>query len=224
MHCDLRELCKTKIMFSSPWANANSWECINETSAMPLSRTLDDIIADRKNGIQPVSNSDDIAALTVKDMTVKYKDLKNTLSQLLQEIDKSEERRKKIESDIDTLKKILLKELYLYDKETMQLLDKAVAKSMEMIAALDIPTKRAVYTNHREILANYQALIKEAQSEHGNSTEHMCSICFDEEPSHVITPCGHVMCGTCKTKMNDGRGRVCHVCRGSIRDIIKFYL
>lgn len=212
-------------MFDSQFADASSWEGVsNDSTYVQTSRDLDEYIAIRENMMKLDDNKDDISTLSLKELLTRYKDVKSGMKQLLQDINQAEEKRKKIEDNISTVRRILLNDFYLENNETMQLLDKAVANSQDLIKALDIPTKRALYDKHRVIIANFQDLLQEAQKETEANTERTCSICFEEQPSHVITPCGHVMCGTCKTKMNDGRARVCHVCRGYIRDFIKFYL
>lgn len=221
------------------WANATSWESpIDAPSFSSLiseeTRGLDGDIADDLNKMIALrdgmtnekmvldSQYDDFTKMPVKDLLMRYKDLKRVISNLLHDITNAEEKEKSIKDDLNIVCKILLNGFGLNDSDTMQLVDKANVKAKEIIEALQISHKRDLYLKHRKTVARIQELIYEAHTDKEEKIEHKCSICLDNPPSYVIAPCGHVMCNCCKSLRS--KATSCHICRGSIRDVFKFYL
>jgi hypothetical protein len=49
--------------------------------------------------------------------------------------------------------------------------------------------------------------------------EPLCNICFEEQISYVITPCGHTYCGTCIKKQISQ----CYICRGNVKDRVRLF-
>ena len=49
----------------------------------------------------------------------------------------------------------------------------------------------------------------------GDNWDHICTICMENQLEVVMVPCGHVPCGSCLTRLLDGKG-VCHMCRSTI--------
>lgn len=221
------------------WANANSWESpIDAPSFSSLNseetRGLGGDVADDLSKMIALregmandkmvldSQHDDFTKMPVKDLFMRYKDLKRVVSNLLHEITTAEEKERSIKDDLNTAKKMLLNVFGIYDSDTIQLLDKADAKAKETIDALGISQKRDLYLKHRKTVATIQELIYESRPDKEEKIEHMCSICLENPPNYVISPCGHVMCNCCKSLRS--KATSCHICRGSIRDVFKFYL
>ncbi len=51
-----------------------------------------------------------------------------------------------------------------------------------------------------------------------NTTDNVCSICFDNIPSTMIkTHCNHLFCSECITKAIDYNGKLCPICRNEFR-------
>jgi hypothetical protein len=48
--------------------------------------------------------------------------------------------------------------------------------------------------------------------------ERLCKICFEEEYSAILYPCGHMLCETCGRQMVD-----CPICRTRVVDVVKVY-
>lgn len=212
-------------MIPSGWAEAGSWETVDGAStSMTMDRDLNDFIAMRDAMLENQKTITDVATLSVRDFLKRYKEVKRVVAQLLQEIDDAENKRRDIEEKLSTVRNLLMKEFYIEDDmESRKFFDKANTKSHELIKALDIPGKKAMYEEYRKVLADFQELLLEVQSQNEEPVERMCGICFDETPSHVVTPCGHVICGSCKDRLG-ARDRTCHACRGPVHSIIKFYL
>ena len=87
---------------------------------------------------------------------------------------------------------------------------------LERVIELESNNRKLQTSANDEKKARIEAemLLKEAQS------THMCSICESEEVSHVMVPCGHMLCGTCESKV----GSKCFYCRLAIQKKIRFYL
>lgn len=87
---------------------------------------------------------------------------------------------------------------------------------LERVIELESSNRRLLITANDEKKARIEAetSLKDAQS------THMCSICETEEVSHVMVPCGHMLCGTCESKV----GSKCFYCRLTIQKKIRFYL
>lgn len=87
---------------------------------------------------------------------------------------------------------------------------------LERVIELESSNRRLLTTANDEKKARIEAetSLKDAQS------THMCSICETEEVSHVMVPCGHMLCGTCESKV----GSKCFYCRLTIQKKIRFYL
>lgn len=87
---------------------------------------------------------------------------------------------------------------------------------LERVIELESSNRKLLTLANDERKARMEAeiLLKEAQS------THMCSICESEEVSHVMVPCGHMLCGSCEGKV----GSKCFYCRVSIQKKIRFYL
>lgn len=87
---------------------------------------------------------------------------------------------------------------------------------LERVIELESSNRKLLTLANDEKKARMEAeiLLKEAQS------THMCSICESEEVSHVMVPCGHMLCGSCEGKV----GSKCFYCRVSIQKKIRFYL
>ena len=55
-----------------------------------------------------------------------------------------------------------------------------------------------------------------------NISPTICSICMENQVGYYIVPCGHTMCGQCKT--NTERNKKCHYCRQEKTNVCKLYL
>ena len=51
----------------------------------------------------------------------------------------------------------------------------------------------------------------------------VCNICYENQVTHFINPCGHTICGDCKDKMPFGNDN-CHICREKIKKYFKLFL
>ena len=58
-----------------------------------------------------------------------------------------------------------------------------------------------------------------SRSIHSVENEPFCGICFIEQVSYALSPCGHTYCQTCMRK----QGSACFICRGNIRDKVRIY-
>jgi hypothetical protein len=54
---------------------------------------------------------------------------------------------------------------------------------------------------------------------HSIENEPLCGICFKENVSYTISPCGHTYCLSCSRRQSS----TCFICRGSIRDKIRIF-
>jgi len=49
-----------------------------------------------------------------------------------------------------------------------------------------------------------------------------CNICYENQVTHFINPCGHTICNECKIKIAH-RNTSCHICRNKINNYFKLY-
>lgn len=207
------------------WADASTWskpdEQISQADWSKLDppsneNRLDALIAQRKTMLQ---ETEDMEKMPIKELLLRFKDLKKTIVALKQDLDAAEDTRKSILGNMDTVSNILLLKMDLTDEVTLQLIDKAKETTQQQIDALNIPRKRAIYERNRKLFTAIQELIRENQTE---DMANSCGICYENTANHVITSCGHVLCGVCKEKVY--RKGECHICRTAIRTIIQFYI
>jgi hypothetical protein len=128
-----------------------------------------------------------------------------------------------LRSKLDKLDSIQTKLIGLFDIETndeYQGLMESVEKYLGSIYK-----ENQIETDFKALLSAYRrfALLREAIDQlrypYKAETDPMCSICIQEPVSFVISPCGHTFCSSCIKRQNSH----CFMCRGNIKDRIKFY-
>lgn len=76
------------------------------------------------------------------------------------------------------------------------------------------------YMNSRKKMLSYIEFVKFINKDNLGST---CSLCFSNQVNHYMNPCGHTLCGSCKTNLNIKNYDNCVFCRKQIVSINSLY-
>lgn len=87
----------------------------------------------------------------------------------------------------------------------------------ERIAELDTRNKRL----ERDLVMEREQLAQSMQTIQQTTAALRCTICFAQDVTHVMIPCGHTICETCCGML---RGSRCPHCRRAIQSRLRFYL
>lgn len=210
------------------WASATSWELDTTPDTVPFNvlhtstQDLDELAAIRRKEIEGQDPSQDLSLLPAKELLIRFKDLKFKAANLMKNIENAEDVEKQMLEKLNTLKKFL-HDIKLTDDDTHQMIEKANEKVRLLVEDLKISHMKNEYEQCRKALAIIHELVRDSNIiTGGEAIDHTCPICFNEPPTYVNTPCGHVICVKCKDHVCNTR--VCHLCRTNVRDTIKLFL
>jgi hypothetical protein len=88
---------------------------------------------------------------------------------------------------------------------------------MDRILELDAANKRL----QNDLVQERQSLLEASNLQRRTQAAMKCQICLTNEVSHVLTPCGHTLCGPCSSQLPQQK---CPYCRGRIQNAVKFFL
>lgn len=209
------------------WASATSWELDTTPDSVPFTvlhtstQALDELAAIRRKEIDGEEPSQDFSLLPAKELLIRFKDLKFKAANLLKNIENAEDKEKQMLEKLNTFKKIL-DDIKLTDDDTHHMIKKVNEKVRLFVEDLKISHMKNEYEQCRKALALIHELVRDSNIiTGGEAINHTCPICFNEPPMYVNTPCGHVICGTCRDRV---RNRVCHLCRTNVHATIKLFL
>jgi hypothetical protein len=90
-----------------------------------------------------------------------------------------------------------------------------------MIERLNLPSLQTQLNEADKYYKTMVPLLREMQEELGEDMKpNTCPICFTNEITHAIVPCGHTICGSCKNKLRLS----CFTCRCHVDTTVKLFL
>jgi len=165
---------------------------------------------------------DDVKLPNTVEFCTQYNRFKNEEKILAEQLNIAE---KKISEINDNQEKILkaLRELGV-NTDTFEMIQSIILPhTKELIEKYNIQDTMCRLKELQDKIAIYLVLLTEVKNEFFTETKDIdnwtCSICYDSKIDHVITSCGHTLCGKCKIKIKDK----CFVCRKNIDQVIKLF-
>ena len=162
----------------------------------------------------------DPSLYNIKEFADNFKEIKAKLKAIQDVIDNLEKQRDMIRLAYEDVYKKLTGFFAISD--TSDLLRTLQSKAAEMITRLDLDK---YYEEKNKMLAYYKAavpLLEQVKQEFFGEAipTANCPICYEKNVTHMMYPCGHTLCDSCKKKVTNS----CFVCRASVNTIAKIYL
>ena len=115
---------------------------------------------------------------------------------------------------VNCINDLLSNQLVLEDPSFKELL---LSKQEEYSRILDIDSIKEKIGNINKELSILNETIKEVITLQDSS---MCSVCMETRVEYFMNPCGHTLCGKCKSNVKSR----CHYCRTEILEFKKLFL
>jgi hypothetical protein len=174
---------------------------------------------DKENTIS--DTDEDILKLNAVEFCSMFEQKKQQYLDLHKDIDELEKKKEGYEKcvmDIDTS----LRAVNMPYEDARDIAVKVHKVSHERIEALQLNAKIQELKQRQSYMDVMRAVLKQMKGEIGDAMNenNNCPICMDKEAAYVVVPCGHVMCGYCKSRVKQH----CFVCRAPLEKTIKLYL
>jgi hypothetical protein len=88
---------------------------------------------------------------------------------------------------------------------------------LERILELESSKKRL----QNDLAQERQSLLEASNLQRRTQAAMKCQICLTNDVSHVLTPCGHTLCGPCSSQLPQQK---CPYCRSRFSTAVKFFL
>lgn len=156
------------------------------------------------------------------DFCIQYNKFKNEEKDIAEQLNIAEKSISEIKNNQEIILKAL-KDLEV-NTDTFDMIQSIIVPhANELIEKYNIEYTLRRLKELQDKIAIYLVLLNEVKNEFFNETKDIdnwtCSICYDSRIDHVITSCGHTLCGKCKIKIKDK----CFVCRKNIDKVIKLF-
>lgn len=176
---------------------------------------LEDVLDESKNDEDEDEESiiKDIKISEVKRFLQKYKNIKNIIDQKTSKLNKIELDMKKLEDLIKNYDNIInkLNTNFLLDPEIKETETKFTILLKEKLLKIKIKNNNEIIKSREKInlyqtvLNNLREIIKESSEVDENF---VCKICYTNEFTHVIIPCGHLICVECKNRLEGNNNEI----------------
>lgn len=162
----------------------------------------------------------DPASLNIKEFSESFKEIKAKLKCIEATIGELEKKRDTVKSVFDDVAKKLVDFFGL--SETSEMLSALRNRACEMVTKLELDR---FYEERNSLLQHYKVavpLLSQVRQEFfgDSSSIPSCPICYENDVTHAVLPCGHCICEDCKKKVLT----TCFQCRSPVVKINRIYI
>jgi Zinc finger, C3HC4 type (RING finger) len=83
-----------------------------------------------------------------------------------------------------------------------------------------IETKKEEIAKLNESINVYKRALKSFETDKTLFGKYKCTICFENEVTHCLMPCGHTFCDACSKKLQ----KKCFACNGEVKTVTKMFM
>ena len=162
----------------------------------------------------------DPATINIKEFSESFREIKTKLKGIETTVSDLEKKRDTIKSVYDDTSKKLVD--FFGMSETSEMFAALRNRACEMISRLNL---EGFYEERNKLLQHYKIavpLLSQVRQEFfGNSSNiPSCPICYENDVTHAVLPCGHCICEDCKKKVLT----TCFQCRSPVVKINRIYI
>jgi hypothetical protein len=166
-----------------------------------------------------IDNPIDPSLVNIKEFANKFKDIKHKLTGIEATILDLERRKEMIRNTYSDVTKKLVE--FFGFSETHESVMTLKRRAYDMVSNLDLDR---YYEERNALLEHYKVavpLLEEVKNEFfAEEMKASCPICYENNVTHVLLPCGHTLCDNCKKKVLSS----CYLCRASVNKINKIFI
>lgn len=100
--------------------------------------------------------------------------------------------------------------------------DPYVTSMKEICEKIDerIETKKEAIDKLNDSINVYKRALKSFETDKILFGKYKCTICFENEVTHCLMPCGHTFCDACSKKLQ----KKCFACNGEVKEVTKMFM
>lgn len=166
-----------------------------------------------------VNQPTDPSLLNIKEFADTFKVVKQKLGRIEVVISDLERRRELIKNTYSDVAKKLIE--FFGFSETHEAITSLQKRAYDMVNMLGLDK----YYEERDVLLEHYKvavpLLEQVKKEFfTEDVKASCPICYENNVSNVLLPCGHTLCDNCKQKVVS----TCYICRTTVNKITKIFI